>query len=64
MSYEVDPVRQAIADSWPDELRDEVARNEWGWHHEYGLEETIDDMLENLSLKLKVRPGDRASQRC
>ncbi len=64
MSYEIDPVRQAIADSWPDELRDEVARNEWGWRHKYGLEETVDDMLKNLSLKLSVRLGDRASQRC
>ena len=31
MRYEVDPVRQAIADSWPDRLDDTCAREEWGW---------------------------------
>lgn len=54
MDYEVDPLRQAIADSWPDELIDDVAREEWGWEHEYGLDEMVDDMLANLGRKLAV----------
>ena len=52
MSYEVDPLRQAIADSWPDELINDVARQEWGWRPEYGLDEMVDDMFENLGRKL------------
>ena len=52
MDYQIDPLRQAIADSWPDELIDDVARAEWGWRHEFGLDEMVDDMLANLAEKL------------
>lgn len=31
MEYQVDPLRQAIADSWPNSLDDTCAREEWGW---------------------------------
>ena len=58
MSYEIDPLRQAIADSWPDELIDDVAREEWGWRPEYGLDEMVDDMFENLGRKLGRGLGD------
>ena len=40
--------RQAYADSWPDVVDDEVARADWGWGHEFGLEEIVSEMLENL----------------
>jgi threonine 3-dehydrogenase len=52
IDYEVDPLRQYIADSWPNSLDDTVARLEWGWHPGYGLEAMVDDMYENLSHKL------------
>ena len=52
MEYTIDPMRQAIADSWPDELIDDVAKAEWGWNHKYGLDEIVDDMIEKLSIKL------------
>lgn len=52
MRYEVDPVRQAIADSWPDKLDDTCAREEWGWKPSYDLETMTADMLENLRKKL------------
>lgn len=31
LSYDVDPVRQAIAESWPNSMDDPCARAEWGW---------------------------------
>ena len=50
-AYEPDS-RQAIADSWPDTVDDSAAREHWGWDHEYGLDEMVDEMLEELSAKL------------
>lgn len=40
--------RQAIADSWPRSIDDSRARNDWGWQHEFGLEEMTKDILDNL----------------
>lgn len=50
--YDVDPVRQAIADSWPDSLDDSAARNEWGWNPDYDITAMTKDMIEKLSVKL------------
>lgn len=54
IEYEIDPLRQSIADSWPDELIDDVAKEEWGWNYKYGLDEIVDDMIDNLKTKLEV----------
>jgi len=54
MDYQVDPIRQAIADSWPNRMDDETARREWGWAPEYDLESMTLDMIEKLSRKLAV----------
>ncbi len=43
--------RQKIADSWPQSIDDSVARKDWSWKHEYGLEKMADDMLLNLRNK-------------
>jgi nucleoside-diphosphate-sugar epimerase len=48
ITYEVDPVRQAIADSWPDSVDDRAAREEWGWKPSFDVSTMIDDMLEHL----------------
>lgn len=53
MRYEVDPVRQAIADSWPDNMDDSCARAEWGWTPHYDLDSMSKDMIEHLRIKLK-----------
>ena len=53
LEYNVDPVRQAIANSWPNSMDDSAAREEWGWKPEYDLEAMTKDMLEVLSEKLK-----------
>ena len=44
--------RQAIADSWPASIDDSVARNDWGWKHEFDLAKMTDVMLVNLKGKL------------
>ena len=50
--YEVDPVRQAIAETWPNNMDDSAAREEWGWKPEYELAEMTKDMIEKLTVKL------------
>ena len=52
LDYDVDPVRQAIADSWPNSLDDSAAREEWGWDPKYDLDGMTKDMLEKLKIKL------------
>jgi nucleoside-diphosphate-sugar epimerase len=47
MNYTSD-YRQAIADSWPQSIDDSVARNDWGWKHEFDLSRMTTDMLHNL----------------
>ncbi len=51
LTYDVDPVRQAIADSWPNSLDDSCARAEWGWAPEYDMAAMVKDMLEKLQAK-------------
>lgn len=52
MEYEVNPTLQAIADSWPDQLDDSAAQEEWGWKAKYDLDTMTTDMLENLKKRL------------
>jgi len=52
IDYEIDPVRQAIADSWPNSMDDSCARAEWGWKPEYDLARMTKDMIEVLSQKV------------
>lgn len=53
MSYNVDPLRQSIAESWPNSLDDTCAREEWGWKPEYDLDSMTDDMIKILSQRFK-----------
>ncbi|HNX01065.1 MAG TPA: L-threonine 3-dehydrogenase [Candidatus Cloacimonadota bacterium] len=53
MDYIVDPIKQDIADSWPNKMDDTAARKEWGWKPEYDLDMMTADMLKVLSNKLK-----------
>ena len=52
MEYELDPLRQSIADSWPDSLDDSCARTEWDWKPEFDLDGMSQDMIKNLRIKL------------
>ncbi len=51
MDYKVDPVRQAIADSWPDKLDDSAAREEWGWLPQYDLESMTREMITSIQTR-------------
>jgi len=52
LKYDVDPIRQTIADSWPNKLDDSAAREDWGWSPDYDLKAMTKDMLEKLKIKL------------
>ncbi|GAB4275884.1 MAG: L-threonine 3-dehydrogenase [Methylomicrobium sp.] len=47
IDFRIDPLRQAIADSWPRHIDDSAAQQEWGWRPQYDLEAMVDDMLEH-----------------
>ena len=53
MIYDVDPLKQGIAESWPDMMDDSCARREWDWKPVYDLDAMTKDMLEHLAVKLK-----------
>jgi len=52
MDYDIDPVKQAIAQSWPNSLDDSCAREEWDWKPEWDLSSMTDDMLLHIRKKL------------
>jgi nucleoside-diphosphate-sugar epimerase len=52
MRYDIDPLKQSIADSWPNRLDDSCAREEWGWKPQYDLERMTKDMIEKLKIKM------------
>ena len=54
MNYQVDPVRQAIANSWPRHMDDHAARTEWGWKPQFDLEQMTAHMLTQLAAKLST----------
>lgn len=47
ISYKVDE-RDAIAQGWPQQIDDSVAREDWGWQNDFTLEDMVKDMLENV----------------
>jgi nucleoside-diphosphate-sugar epimerase len=51
LDYSVDPVRQTIAESWPNAIDSSAAMNEWGFKAEYDLAKMTADMLEKLKTK-------------
>jgi nucleoside-diphosphate-sugar epimerase len=54
IDYRIDPMRQAIADSWPNSIDDSSARKEWDWSPGYDLDSMTRDMLLNLEKKLTL----------
>jgi len=53
IDYQIDPVRQSIAETWPNSMDQTAAMEEWNWKPEYDLPAMTLDMLKVLSQKLK-----------
>ena len=62
IDYEIDPVRQGIADSWPNYMDDSAARREWGWKPEYDLQRMTAEMLDVLMHKLTGKESVKVSR--
>lgn len=52
MDFDVDPLKQANADSWPNSIDDTCARQEWDWKPTFDLDTMTQDMLRRLSERL------------
>jgi nucleoside-diphosphate-sugar epimerase len=63
ITYAVDPVRQAIAESWPRHLDDTIARTEWGWSPRFDLAAMTQDMLAKLAAKFATEQGEKYGTR-
>jgi nucleoside-diphosphate-sugar epimerase len=51
VSYNIDPIKQSIADSWPNKMDDSCAREEWGWNPKYDLSMMTEEMLRVIQEK-------------
>ena len=49
IEYQIDPLRQGIAESWPDFMDQSCAQTEWGWKPRYLLDAMVEDMLKNVA---------------
>lgn len=54
LTYNVDPVRQRIADSWPNSIDAISAEEEWGFKFEYDLAKMTEDMIHKITNKLTL----------
>lgn len=51
-TYDPDPIKQAIAESWPESIDDSEAQKDWGWKPEFDLPKMTSTMIEGLKKKL------------
>lgn len=52
LDYDVDPVRQTIAESWPNAIDSSEAVRQWGYSYNYDIDKMTKEMLEKLKVKL------------
>ncbi|MCX8024705.1 MAG: epimerase, partial [Thermanaerothrix sp.] len=45
ITFEPHPNRQKIVDSWPEDVDDSAARQDWGWQPDYDLERAFSEYL-------------------
>jgi nucleoside-diphosphate-sugar epimerase len=55
LEYNIDPIKQAIANSWPNSMDDSAARQEWDWSPVYDLDGMTADMILKLKKKLNIQ---------
>lgn len=55
LEYDVDPIRQSIANSWPNSIDVSCARAEWGFNPQYDLTKMTQTMLKAIEDKETVR---------
>lgn len=53
-TYDPDPCKQAIAESWPQSIDDKVACRDWGWKPSFTLSKMTKVMIEGLKEKLSI----------
>jgi nucleoside-diphosphate-sugar epimerase len=55
INYKIDPIKQSIAESWPNKMDDSCAREEWNWNPKYDLPMVTEDMLRVIKKKYEGR---------
>ena len=54
MLYKIDPQRQKIIDSWPDEINDSNAQTDWKWNPDFNFEKAYKDyLIPSVNVKYK-----------
>jgi len=51
ISYKIDPIKQSIAESWPNKMDDSCARKEWNWNPKFDLPMMTEEMLKIIKKK-------------
>lgn len=51
LDYDVDPVRQGIAESWPNSIDSSEATKQWGFNPKFDLDKMTEEMLEAIKAK-------------
>jgi len=54
LDFDIDPIRQGIANSWPNSIDSSAAKEEWGFDPKFDLDRMSEDMLNKLAAKLNV----------
>ncbi|KAK4880063.1 hypothetical protein RN001_008209 [Aquatica leii] len=56
ITYKTDPIRQEIADSWPEVLDDTEARKDWGWNPKYDFKKMVQTMVDQVKVFYDEEP--------
>ncbi|MGD0879335.1 MAG: NAD-dependent epimerase/dehydratase family protein [Anaerolineales bacterium] len=62
ISFQPNPRRQGIVDSWPEDVDDTLARSDWGWQPDYDVDKFFDDYFLPQIRKRYRRPGMRTNE--
>jgi threonine 3-dehydrogenase len=59
ITFEPNPRRQGIVDSWPEDVDDSLARADWGWSPDYSADRFFDDyFLPQIRKRYRIPVGD------